>query len=81
MNQTEIIGDGTPGNSASVYGQLHKSLYLIWSQLADGVSWNSENIPESSIKIQLVDANYKTCLLYTSPSPRDATLSRMPSSA
>ena len=25
--------------------------------------------------------NYKPCLLYTSPSPRDATLSRMPSSA
>ena len=24
---------------------------------------------------------YATCLLYTSPSPRDATLSRMPSSA
>ena len=31
-----------------------------------------------------LDGNYtgiKTCLLYTSPSPRDATLSRMPSSA
>ena len=27
------------------------------------------------------DANHKSCLLYTSPSPRDATLSRMPSSA
>ena len=26
-------------------------------------------------------ANWKVCLLYTSPSPRDATLSRMPSSA
>ena len=25
--------------------------------------------------------NYQVCLLYTSPSPRDATLSRMPSSA
>ena len=25
--------------------------------------------------------SYLTCLLYTSPSPRDATLSRMPSSA
>ena len=25
--------------------------------------------------------NSSTCLLYTSPSPRDATLSRMPSSA
>ena len=27
------------------------------------------------------DFNGKACLLYTSPSPRDATLSRMPSSA
>ena len=26
-------------------------------------------------------SNYQVCLLYTSPSPRDATLSRMPSSA
>ena len=26
-------------------------------------------------------AEWKLCLLYTSPSPRDATLSRMPSSA
>ena len=25
--------------------------------------------------------NYRTCLLYTSPSPRDRTRSRMPSSA
>ena len=25
--------------------------------------------------------SYDSCLLYTSPSPRDATLSRMPSSA
>ena len=25
--------------------------------------------------------NFQICLLYTSPSPRDATLSRMPSSA
>ena len=27
------------------------------------------------------DVRYKTCLLYTSPSPRDVHLSRMPSSA
>ena len=32
------------------------------------------------IKENLVDV-YIICLLYTSPSPRDATLSRMPSSA
>ena len=29
----------------------------------------------------LVDGKVTSCLLYTSPSPRDATLSRMPSSA
>ena len=28
-----------------------------------------------------LDGSYTPCLLYTSPSPRDATLSRMPSSA
>ena len=28
-----------------------------------------------------LEVNVTTCLLYTSPSPRDATLSRMPSSA
>ena len=27
------------------------------------------------------ELEYQSCLLYTSPSPRDATLSRMPSSA
>ena len=28
-----------------------------------------------------INANFKTCLLYTSPSPRDLSTSRMPSSA
>ena len=36
------------------------------NELLDGASWNECQI---------------SCLLYTSPSPRDATLSRMPSSA
>ena len=36
---------------------------------------NKKNISLNSID------EYKFCLLYTSPSPRDATLSRMPSSA
>ena len=45
MNQSEIIGDGSPGNVSSLYGQLHKSLFLIWPFLADGISWDSQNIP------------------------------------
>ena len=34
-----------------------------------------------SVKNPLASTSSETCLLYTSPSPRDATLSRMPSSA
>ena len=44
----------------------------------------ANNIINSSINlINLINSEYDatTCLLYTSPSPRDATLSRMPSSA
>ena len=38
------------------------------------------NVSEDSDQDSLPD-DYERCLLYTSPSPRDATLSRMPSSA
>ena len=34
-----------------------------------------------TVDLHDADAIYDICLLYTSPSPRDATLSRMPSSA
>ena len=40
---------------------------------------------KGDVLVRIDDRNYraevKRCLLYTSPSPRDATLSRMPSSA
>ena len=35
----------------------------------------------ASARIELILGNYTNCLLYTSPSPRDGLLSRMPSSA
>ena len=41
---------------------------------ASGTGNVISNVPTSALQ-------YNTCLLYTSPSPRDATLSRMPSSA
>ena len=46
------------------------------------LKFNKDNAPKpsnSDIKILNIEGGY--CLLYTSPSPRDATLSRMPSSA
>ena len=39
-----------------------------------------KEIQKLKSKLEAREAN-KPCLLYTSPSPRDATLSRMPSSA
>ena len=49
------------------------------------------NLPENLLRSRTIDslttqnedlhARLNICLLYTSPSPRDATLSRMPSSA
>ena len=56
------------------------------------LTWNANQTETASFAHQLVftlqscfkdmkDKKERICLLYTSPSPRDATLSRMPSSA
>ena len=46
------------------------------------IGWsNTEQTQQISKFLDKVDFDEMTCLLYTSPSPRDATLSRMPSSA
>ena len=37
--------------------------------------------PELVVDVEYSTVNYKDCLLYTSPSPRDPKTSRMPSSA
>ena len=47
---------------------------LAWGDQCD--AWR-ESIDDASLEA----TDYEDCLLYTSPSPRDATLSRMPSSA
>ena len=54
---------------------------LISDNLVDGQEFERINItPHSKAFIQIYE-NHNTCLLYTSPSPRDRTRSRMPSSA
>ena len=46
-----------------------------------GVVWAPEVLMEAEKHGLVLSEKGKICLLYTSPSPRDATLSRMPSSA
>ena len=50
MSQTEITKQ---------WGQVYKSLFLIWPYLSSNASWNPENLPISSIKIESVAASYK----------------------
>ena len=59
-------------------GQIVRSLPLgdVQCTYADGTGW----LLERKTALDFA-ASIRDCLLYTSPSPRDATLSRMPSSA
>ena len=75
-------------------GEMHG--FQLWANLPSNLKMtnpNYQDIKSSDIKVINDDdgtiikiiigdyRGYKGCLLYTSPSPRDATLSRMPSSA
>ena len=59
------------------------SIGAIWSSCSPdfGVKGVVERFSQINPKVLFITDQYYYCLLYTSPSPRDATLSRMPSSA
>ena len=60
-----------------------KRIQIELSQLSSGL--RLEDIARSKVNMSIPNPSsiniIGSCLLYTSPSPRDATLSRMPSSA
>ena len=60
------------------FKSIKRSTYIEFQSTSIQLQRNME-----SLGIDLIDQNlrYNNCLLYTSPSPRDGLLSRMPSSA
>ena len=75
-------------NSGSGYNQADLPTCVV--TMPDFIDITLENVLGNFIKDEIIigkaiqdnsTARGKVCLLYTSPSPRDATLSRMPSSA
>ena len=57
--------------------QLHSKYYTLYNT----ITLLRERAREQYNKVKLERHNFYTCLLYTSPSPRDRQKSRMPSSA
>ena len=71
-DNTEITVSANGGDVASA---------LVFKTVADPYAGKLTLFRMFSGVIKGDSSIYNTCLLYTSPSPRDATLSRMPSSA
>ena len=85
-----LIKEGFIVSTASGAEEARKKTQLIKFDLIildimmpgdDGLTLTKEIRNNSDIPIILLTAKSGTCLLYTSPSPRDGLLSRMPSSA
>ena len=79
-NETVVFSTDEGLKYISEKFQNKNDIFHSWDQL-DGSPHIEYARWADSIVIYPATANFISCLLYTSPSPRDATLSRMPSSA
>ena len=84
FRRADALGDAVFGNEF-VYGfgaayEFDKH-WSVLSELQGLIGLEGDDKLTTSPMDVSVGAVYRSCLLYTSPSPRDATLSRMPSSA
>ena len=64
-------------------GGISKGSSMPWPKNSNDLKWFKKNTENQIVVMgsKTWEDPFMPCLLYTSPSPRDATLSRMPSSA
>ena len=62
-------------------GLLAVLFKFAWKPIMEGLAARETRIADDIENARKANEEAQACLLYTSPSPRDATLSRMPSSA
>ena len=75
----QLLGEELPEKITS--GQVVKGMALNGLGLVSSPLYLFSKFFEGKAIEHLIGKGVKTCLLYTSPSPRDTALSRMPSSA
>ena len=77
-----LIGHAGHPEVVGTMGQLPDGAMTLIETEEDAQNYKPENSDNLALVTQTtLSVDDTTCLLYTSPSPRDATLSRMPSSA
>ena len=75
-----VTGEGE--NLTEIIGSANSYTAMLWASLLGAMVAAIMSITQKILTIhETVDAWFGGCLLYTSPSPRDRTRSRMPSSA
>ena len=90
LNSNQIINSTLDIKDNSVLFINHESKEKLEKYISEALDKNLQTIVTSEncsisnekiIKVKNYEEKYNDCLLYTSPSPRDRTRSRMPSSA
>ena len=83
-NATFVLDNGSASKLTKVDTPWIVGSKIQWDEESKtrALNWLCRKTGKSILRLSLTDYNENHfCLLYTSPSPRDATLSRMPSSA
>ena len=75
------LGPGRIHHCMRAIGMAEKALELMITRSLERETFGQKLAEQGVIQEWIAKSRIKICLLYTSPSPRDATLSRMPSSA
>ena len=79
--EDEISGIQAIVDSAMVSYERLPMLEIVFDRLLRMMSTSLRNLTSDNVEVSLDSITSISCLLYTSPSPRDGLLSRMPSSA
>ena len=77
----EVQSSAIESNTQIMRGLIPESCLLMAVVKADGYGHGAATVATAALKGGANKLGVATCLLYTSPSPRDLSTSRMPSSA